>query len=76
MVRLEPAVIVLPLAGLVMEMTGVDVVKTLIVMGLEVVETPLVSVALAVKVKVPAVAFVQLAVYGEVVAVANKYDPL
>ena len=73
---MEPAVIVLPLAGLVMEMTGVDVVKTLIVMGLEVVETPLVSVALAVKVKVPAVAFVQLAVYGEVVAVANKYDPL
>ena len=76
-VILEPAITLLPLAGLVIETTGDDeAVVTVIVIGLDIVDTPLASMALAFRVKVPVEALVQLAVYGAVVAVANKYDPL
>ena len=73
-VILDPAVKLLALAGLVMATTGEDeaAVVTVMVIGLDIVDTPLASVALAFKVKVPVVAFVQLAVYGDVVDVANK----
>jgi hypothetical protein len=46
------------------------------VIGLDIVDTPFVSIALAFKVKVPVVAFVQLAVYGGVLDVAKRYDPV
>ena len=48
MVRFEPAVMLLLLAGLVIEMAGKALTVT--VTGLDVVETPLTSVALAVNV--------------------------
>lgn len=54
-VRVEPVLKLLPLAGLVIDTTGVEDEVTVIVTGLEVDEMPLVSVALAVMLKVPAV---------------------
>ena len=61
------------MAGLVKDTTGEDeAVATVTVMGLDIVEIPLASVALALMVKVPVVALVQLAVYGDDVAVANR----
>jgi hypothetical protein len=56
--------------------TPAGAVVTVIVIGLDIVDTPLASVALAVKVKLPVVALVQLAVYGDVLDVASKLDPL
>jgi hypothetical protein len=50
MLILEPDVKLFPLAGLVIETTGVDEVFTVIVTAPDVVETPLASVALAVRV--------------------------
>lgn len=77
-VILEPALKLLAFDGLVILTTGKydeEAVMTLTVIGFDIVDTPLVSVALAVMVKVPVVAFNQLAEYGELVAVAKRYDP-
>ena len=70
----EPSETLLPLAGLVMEIVGAEGVATgggvtdapltVIVIGLEFVDTPLVSVALAVIVKVPVFELVHVALYG------------
>ncbi len=56
--------------------TPEGVVETVIVIGLDIVETPLASMALAVKGKLPVVALVQLALYGGVLDDAKRYDPV
>ena len=77
MVRLEPVVRLLPFTGLVIETTGDDgMAVTVIVIGFEMVETPLVSMALAVMEKVPGDELVQLAVNGDELAVAKRDVPL
>lgn len=76
-VRLDPVVRLVPLAGLVIDTTGEDGgAVTVIVIGLESVDTPFVSVALAVMVNVPEVEFVQLAEYGDELAEPKSVVPL
>jgi hypothetical protein len=76
----EPAVTLLPLVGFVIATIGTDWLLTgavtVTVIGLDVTETPLVSVATAVMELLPAGKLVAIKPYGGVAAVPKRLVPL